>query len=206
MSNIELRQRRRFGAEQHFVLDEDDYLLVSVSHPGSERCHRIELVELDAHPARLREWPVGWLLAGGVAAVFALAALAAMLRGDEQGSVQVAALLAIAGLALAFVCGRMYFKQRMNLLAFCNRFTGQVRVPLWFGNPDHATFLAFAETLAERIRALHANDEMTGEDSIASELRELKHLLDEGALTPEEFEATKRRLLGMSGLQRPGLH
>lgn len=35
--------------------------------------------------------------------------------------------------------------------------------------------------------------------SVADELRKLKELLDDGVLTPEEFEAQKKRLLGCQG-------
>lgn len=196
MERIELVQRRAFGHEQRLLLGEEGGLRVAIRRPGGVRAFRVDLEELDDSPERIRERSLPWM---GVTLLLSLAALAmlalAMLGVTASGS----GLLAASGVVvlLALVAARVYFSQSVDVLAFCNRYTGQPRVALWHGRPDQASYIAFVESLVARIRGVQGRGDDDMGASLASELRQLQMLVEEGALSHEEFEHTKRRLLGM---------
>ena len=196
MERIELVQRRAFGHEQRLLLGEEGGLRVAIRRPGGVRAFRVDLEELDDSPERIRERSLPWM---GVTLLLSLAALAmlalAMLGVTASGP----GLLAASGVVvlLALVAARVYFSQSVDVLAFCNRYTGQPRVALWHGRPDQASYIAFVESLVARIRGVQGRGDDDMGASLASELRQLQMLVEEGALSHEEFEHTKRRLLGM---------
>ena len=206
MDRIELVQRRAFGFEQRLLLGDEGDLRVAIRRPGGVRAYRVDLEELDSSPERVREralwWVVAALLMAGVAALFVTLGLGGVPGWGTQGL-----LLGGAAMLLALVAGFLYFRQSVDVLAFCNRYTGQPRVALWHGRPDQASYIAFVEILVSRIRAAQGRGE-DGSPSIADELRQLQQLVEEGALSNEEFEHTKRRLLGLgpAGGGREGLH
>lgn len=207
MERVELIQHRRFGHEQRFLLGEDGDVRVALRRPGGVRAYRVDLEELDASPERVRERPLGWLATMLATATFALVlvSLSFFDTAADPGPLLAGALGAT---VLALASAWFYVRQSVDVLAFCNRYTGQARLALWHGLPDQAAYIAFVETLVSRIRDVQGRASDVGENSIASELRQLQMLVEEGALSHEEFEHTKRRLLGLApgGSGRDGLH
>ena len=206
MERVELIQRRGFGQEQRFLLGDEGDVRVATRRPGSVRAYRVDLEELDASPERVRERALGWLATTfALATVSLVLAVLAMLGAGPAGVLLGTAFATALGAAVA---ARLYFRSSVDVLAFCNRYTGQARLALWHGLPDQASSVAFVETLISRIRAVHGRPGDLGDGSIASELRQLQMLVEEGALSHEEFEHTKRRLLGLApeGAGREGLH
>ena len=207
MERVELVQHRRFGHEQRFLLGEEGDVRVALRRPGAVRAYRVDLEELDASPERVRERPLGWLATAlSMAAVaLVLVALSVYGAGTEATVLFAAALVAT---AFALAASWLYARRSVDVLAFCNRYTGQARLALWHGLPDQAAYIAFVETLVSRIRDAQGRSVEAVEGSIAGELRQLQMLVEEGALSHEEFEHTKRRLLGLgpAGSGREGLH
>ena len=196
MERLELVQRRAFGHEQRLLLGEEGGLRVAIRHPGGVRAFRVDLEELDDSPERIRERSLVWM---GVTLLLSVAALAMLAMAMLGITASASGLLAASGVVvlLALVAARVYFSQSVDVLAFCNRYTGQPRVALWHGRPDQASYIAFVESLVARIRGVQGRSEDEMGASLASELRQLQMLVEEGALSHEEFEHTKRRLLGM---------
>lgn len=207
MDRMELVQRRAFGHEQRLQLGEEGDLRVAIHRPGGVRAYRVDLEELDDNPERVRERPLAWLSAALLLAAGALVALVLSMIGGDAPAPR---LLAAAGVMvlLALVAARLYFRQSVDILAFCNRYTGQPRVALWHGRPDQATYIAFVESLISRIRGVHGRAGDDHDTSLSNELRQLQILVEEGALSHEEYEQTKRRLLGIGPRDRgpEGLH
>ena len=196
MDRIELVQKRAFGHEQRLLLGEEGGLRVAIRRPGGVRAFRVDLEELDDSPERIRERSLAWMTVTLLLSVAALAMLTlAMLDVTTVTPVLFAAGSVVVLLALG--ASRLYFSQSVDVLAFCNRYTGQPRVALWHGRPDQASYIAFVESLVARIRGVQGrgDDDMGG--SLSGELRQLQMLVEEGALSHEEYEHTKRRLLGM---------
>ena len=206
MERIELVQRRAFGHEQRLLLGEEGGLRVAIRRPGGVRAYRVDLEELDDSPERIRERPLLWVALAGLLAVGALGTLTLAIGAVDAVPELLAASVVMALLALVSV--RLYFSQAVDVLAFCNRYTGQPRVALWHGRPDQASYIAFVESLVARIRGAQGRDEDDLRGSLSSELRQLQMLVEEGTLSHEEFEHTKRRLLGLgpTGGGPEGLH
>jgi hypothetical protein len=185
-----------FGRER-YVLQERE-LLVSFDGVLKTSEYRLGLAQIDPRQVRHRSLPLGWalaLVACAVAAVALLVGAFAFAKGADRLPVALASVLPLFGMVVSAV---QFARRSRNCVVFFNAYSGAGVLTLRWQRPDPQTFQAFIKELQARIQR---SREQTQEGALASELRGLERLRNEGVLNEQEYRAAKAKLLGLEPWQ-----
>jgi hypothetical protein len=194
---VELRYKVGLFGRERYVLQEKE-LLVSFDSILRSSEYRLGLAQMDPRQVRHRNLPLGWGLAVVACAVAAIALLVgafAFAGGRDRLPVALASCLPLFGLVVSAI---QFVRHSRNSVIFCNAYSGTGMLALRWQKPDRQTFEAFVRELQERIRR---SREQAQEGALASELRGLEKLRNEGVLNEQEYRAAKAKLLGLEPWQ-----
>jgi hypothetical protein len=192
-----VQQGRLFRYEAHFSIFNEHFIEVRTNgvfrHP---RSYELDCTFLDPHARRVLR--IDWWSAG----VFLL------LLSCALALPWLAASSAISTLALAGSVVLMFGAAAAALLVCLHRssdsvvfYTRHGRAPLLRflnRNPTAAELECFVSDISERIQRASAQWD-NKQQFLSAELKEHRRLKDQGILTPESYEAVKRRILGKHG-------
>ena len=194
-----LEQNKRGKGKQVFVLREDGTLLVTLSKGGNIQHFSITLAGWDPEFAHEKNDPKLSRVVFRIISVFlctfmALVVIAFLFNVKDQSKsiFPIVFVCTILGIAWRFLYNQ-YQLRNYDLLIFRNPMTGGQLV-LHYNVPNEKEFSEFLKKLQDSIKK-HPYVSPAQIPSKTAELREFAQLRDEGVITSEEFEETKRKLL-----------
>lgn len=185
-----------FKGWQSFELRDDATLHVMVKKGLTSNEYDLPVDVLDPDPARHKRIPGGWIVA--MVILGSLSGLWWTLFCFNLNDRTEAASLAVAAVIFTALFGASCYGFKINIfrsVIFYNRYSGQIALVLWDKLPTVDVCTAFVRILSEKARAVSPSPTTGGTGGIAEEIRKLKELVDQGALSPQEFEVAKSKLL-----------
>jgi len=192
-----LEQHRFNTAKQVFTLRDDGTLLVTISRGlGNFSHYAISLAGWSPEFAHEKNGFAFWRFIPGLVVSFCipLGVMASALQKNDAAyaSLVFAGCLCLFILFWGFVLLR-WLRRSYDVIIFHNPTTGGQLV-LHYNVPNEKEFSEFVKKLQDSIKK-HPYVSPAQIPSQTAELREFARLRDEGVITSEEFEETKRKLL-----------
>lgn len=183
---------RLHRCEAHFEVFNTHHVEVKTRGLSNKARHyELDLSFLDPAPRRVRsiDWPLAWASGVLAGAAVVTATLVPPLASATIHVMIVAALLAGAFVSLGLLVQR--FRDR---IVFCSRHGRWPLLALLNHEPTPGQLQDFIDELSARIRQTRDNWP-DRQQFLSAELREHRRLRDEGILSPETYDAIKRRIL-----------
>ena len=195
----QLKQTAWLKGTREFTLGTGSDLHVTIRDKSGLNEHHVDLRHLKAQPTHAAKTPwITWI----VGAVFSAGASALILTGIFSGEYSDGKLLGwafgVPTLCVAILIVRKAIVERYDWLIFHNRYSGSTEIALFYDKPNAQAFAGFVEQLQQRIG--ETDNEKVREvgasnPTLADQLQSLAELHRTGVLTPEEFEAAKKKIL-----------
>lgn len=190
----QLDQSTRLKGKRQYTLRDDGLLRVVCAERGHSQDFTVEVGYLDPEPIRDKRRATDMLVAMFIFGFFGgMFILAAVGPGHSAGAV-----LPMLGVAALFflpfaLCWMEYVKRSYDVLIFHSPQTG-AQIALLNNVPSAPVFTKFLDQLLAAI-STHRNKLPSVPKPLSQELRELAKLREEGVLTEEEFNTSKRNLI-----------
>ena len=190
-----LSQSAFLKGSQELTLDDQPFVRVKQRQNWVLKEFTLPLDQFDPEPSRVDFIPKQWLIGS---LLFGLP-----LAGLIVGAVAFNWVAALVGFSIFLgpfflICFYRLLKEKADLLVFHNRYTRANLLILWNDRPKKDTFDSFVTELRKRVSNHAAQmDSKRSEKSMVVELKELHGLLETGVLTQAEYDAGKRRILGI---------
>jgi len=202
MDALRLEQRKRRTTQTFQIVDEN--LAISVESPIRTEKWKVPLDAINPEPVRFRRRAVIPIALAFPLVVFFFFWVAAMASSDSHlggwGPLAYIFSFAAGTFAIRVMKKSKYFTS-IDTLTFNSR-TGH-RLGLWFENPNKQEFDAFVKALQEAINEAQVRSPAVN-SSMAAEIQKIKLLLEEGTISPEQFEAAKNKIVGLDKTGRIG--
>ena len=198
ITNRILRQESKAkGEERTFEIYNDKYLKV-VTHSllGDVKFH-INLSMMEPWPVRHRKVSWRWLLALVYFGFSALAYIAYMYYRAEAEVVGRVLPFAVVFVLLALGSLLMFLYRSPNVTEFRSRYGGVCVFSLLYNKPDPDEFKSFVEEIKHRILGASQQVKIDKRQMVAIELKEIRRLQNEGALSAADYEKAKQRILNI---------
>ena len=191
---IELIQKSFMKGKRRFVLSGDGSIRCEYRNGRSVYEYSVDLAKLDINPRQnyffATSMLIGALILGIPAVTFLIRAL--LVTSSTETRI-VCSFFSVMLSPFALLCVFGLYRQSYRLLVFTNPTNDQDSVALYVNKPDPLRFQSFVDELKQTIKNAHLS--ISPNIGIASEIRELVKLRDEGVLSEEEFLSAKTRVI-----------
>ncbi len=187
------------GEERGFEIYNRKYLRVSCRGLRSKRRYDLHLAMLEPWPIRHRRISWRWL---GIVLILAAASGGAGWYIYASGrQVDLSLWVPVLAGLVFFTLGAlvMFVVHSPNVTEFRSRYGGCVLVSLFYGKPARRQFQEFVEELKNRILAASQELAVDKSQMLAIELKELRRLAGEGAITDADYARAKERIFRLHG-------
>jgi hypothetical protein len=191
----QLLQSGFLKGSQEIILEDRGFVRVKFRRNLASSEYSLPLNQFNADPTQVKAVPKQWVIGSILFALpIALVAVGAVAFGWNFGLIVALVIF----LPLFLIAVYKLLKESSNILIFHHRHSRQSLLVLWNQRPNREKFDSFVAEFKKQI-ASHAakEDSKSMERSMVVELKELHSLLDSGILCQEEYEAGKRRILGV---------
>lgn len=191
------QQSRSKGESRTFEIYNDKFVKVSNQRLFGNRNYHLNLSMLEPWPVHHRHLSWRWLLS---LIFFSLATLTLgfyLCVNHDQNTLTRILPFIITFILLTVGSLILFVYHSPNVTEFRSRYGGCVLLRLFHNKPDSKTFRAFVAELKTRILAASEAITFEKQQMLAIELKELRRLTDEGALTEEDYERANKRIMNM---------
>jgi len=194
-TNSRFEQKGRlFRYQADYRIYNDHYIEVKTASVFERpQTYQLDCTFLDRHAKRVLD--IDW----GSAAAFMFLVSSAIVLAWLAPSLEISAVMLGASLASALAAAALALvvclHRSSDTIVFYSRHGRVPLLSLRNRNPSSAELKAFVGDISDRIKRARRRWN-NREQFLSAELREHRRLKDEGILTPERYEAVKRRILG----------
>jgi hypothetical protein len=200
-------QKKFLKGTQKFEITDDNKILVEVNTGSTKIARQFDLLELKPEEAKIRQFSSPNFFVSLIAGLLLFCVLIGLintpLKNNEDIGGRIFTYIIIVSIEI-YIIGK-FINSMVNCVAFYG-WNGNALITPWYNNPNKEKFENFITYLKKRISEAISNQitlnqqaQVRSSDTIAGEILGLKKLLDDGILTPEEFEKAKAKVLGASG-------
>ena len=190
-------EQKKFGKiKQTFLLYDDGTLFISLTNKGNIQEFSAKLTGWDPEPAHNKGSTKGTLLFGCLCLGLVCAGIASVALWANVLSTEILTPIWM-GILFCPVFGwwslDKYHREKYDVLVFCNPTTNSQLV-LFYDKPNKEAFDSFVAALKNTLTKFQ-NVIPNAAQALTADLREFARLRDDGIMSNEEFEETKRKLL-----------
>jgi len=202
----EILQKAFMKGSRRFALPGDGTIQCEYRHGRSFYRFAVKLGGLDPNSRQDRFFATGMLVGSVILGTPAVGMLiGAMLSKPASDARIVFAVFCVLLSLFALMCILGLLKQSYRLLVFPNPTNANDSIVLFVDSPDKEQFNRFVADLNRQIMQARESPVGIG-GSLATEIRELLKLKDEGVLTESEFQKAKTKLIEGSHEANKALH
>ena len=197
INSILHQQNKAIGDERTFEIYNDKYLKVSGRNLLGETKYHLNLSMMEPWPVRHRMVAWRWLLGVVYFAIGSVAFIAYSVNHAELNLIGRVMPFIVLFVLLTLACLVMFLFRSPNVLEFRSRYGGIPLINLLYNKPEREQFKAFVEEVKTRILGASQQLRIDKKQMLAIELREIRRLVDEGALQEQDYSRAKARIMSM---------
>lgn len=197
VNNVLRQHNQAIADERTFEVYNEKYLKVSGRNLLGEFKYHLNLSMMEPWPVRHRMVAWRWLLGVVYFGISATAFIAYSIYRPELNLIGRVLPFIVVFLLLTLACLVMFLFRSPNVMEFRSRYGGIALINLLYNKPDRDEFKEFVEEIKNRILWASQQLKIDKKQMLAIELKEIRRLVDEGALREQDYARAKARIMSM---------
>jgi len=196
--NSVLRQHNKaIGDERTFEIYNEKYLKVSGRNLFGEFKYHLNLSMMEPWPVRHRIVAWRWLLGVVYFGIGSAAFIAYSIHHAELDLLGRVLPFVVLFVLVTLACLVMFLFRSPDVIEFRSRYGGIALISLLYNKPERDDFKAFVEEIKARILSASQQLKIDKKQMLAIELKEIRRLVEEGALQEQDYTRAKARIMTM---------
>ena len=197
INNVLSQQSRSKGENFKFEIYNDKFVKVSKQSLFGNRTYHLNLSMLEPWPVHHRRFSWRWLFSLGYFALTTMVFSLYLYWHQDQQTLNRLFPFIVTFILLTLGSLILFIYHSPNVTEFRSRYGNCVLLSLLYNKPNPKAFRAFVGELKTRILAASQAVTFDKQQMLTIELKEIRRLTDEKALTEEDYRRAKQRIMNM---------
>jgi len=199
-NEVVLKQRNSLGFDIQIKLVDGRELQVVSKGKKIKRAYSIDILSLQDKSKKTFFIAWKWLLAGVSLFLFTLLMLKVLPSYLTENKNLYLGIILFAGILGGILCFVQFWKHTSKKQIFHSRNAHVPIIELNAGKPSKESFTAFIDAVEQRIKKIRAHMNIAEDKQLIGEMKMLRRLSDNGAISKKEYENAKTKLFsGFNG-------